>query len=61
LWVNQAPNFGCALPLQPFKLTTAKAAKPTFWLVSATWGAELAAASVSEQADNVQIHEEPGR
>jgi pilus assembly protein Flp/PilA len=34
--------------LESFKLTTAKAAKPTFWLPAA-WTTELAAYRVSEQ------------
>jgi hypothetical protein len=29
--LNQPSNFGSALQLDSFKLTTAKAAKPTFW------------------------------
>jgi hypothetical protein len=35
LWLNQPPNFGCALQLESFKLTTSKAAAPTLGLSAA--------------------------
>jgi hypothetical protein len=60
--LNQPPNFGYAPQPESLKLTTAKAAKPSFWPVLAAWITEFAAVSgLRAGANNVQINEQLGR
>jgi hypothetical protein len=60
-WLNQPPNFGCAASAGTIQINDGESRQAYFPACVGDMGTGLAAASVWEQADNVQIHEKPGR